>query len=44
MKKLLQKLQDVSTKVKIAKELNFHDIEKQILEGPSGAYLRDRMF
>jgi len=44
MKKLLHKLRDVRSKLKIARELNFTDIEKQLLEGSSGVYLRDHLF
>ena len=44
MKKLLTRLRDVRTKLKIARELNFTDVEKKLLEGSSGVYLRDNTF
>ena len=44
MKKLLNRLRDVRAKMKIARELNFTDLEKQLMEGSSGVYLRDNTF
>lgn len=44
MKKLLNRLRDVRAKLKIARELNFKDLENQLLEGSSGVYLRDNTF
>lgn len=44
MKKVLTRLKDVRTKIKIARELNFTDIERQIQEGAAGVYLRDHTF
>ncbi|XP_066929515.1 spatacsin-like [Clytia hemisphaerica] len=44
MKKLLTRLRDVRSKLKIARELNFTDVENKLLEGSSGVYLRDNTF
>jgi len=44
MKKLLTRLRDIRSKLKIARELNFTDVENKLLEGSSGVYLRDNTF
>ncbi|XP_057317052.1 spatacsin-like [Hydractinia symbiolongicarpus] len=44
MKKLLNRITDIKTKLKIARELNFTEIENKLLQGSTGAYLRDHMF
>ncbi len=44
LRKTLSHVKEVKLRYKIAHELNLHDVIKQLLKGPAGAFLRDTVF
>lgn len=44
MRKFINMIPDVRSKLKIAKELNLNDIEQQLMDGAMGAYMKDHIF
>jgi len=44
MKNLIGHIRDLKTKLKLARDLNFTDMEVQLLDGTPGAFLRDQVF